>query len=208
MKFQTSLFVLLFATSGLWLFMQHPVLAQEKTVRAKIGIQIQSNGVTLKAKSKDQLSPGDLLRVYVSTDENFYVYVVHSDLSAASLLNTVENKGQNSLLVMPSAQDFYQVDGKSDQEIFTVICSPTEIYQMTDFVKKDSIPQMKWAEIEKALMQQGKIELSENTDKPFALAGNVRGIGGSNGADPFETALPIFSGKGLLVKKYEFSLKK
>lgn len=208
MKFRANLFMLLAFICGLWISMEQAVLAQEKPVRARIGIQIQSGGVAEKAKSIDQLRLVDLLRIYVSTDADFYVYVVHSDLSVATLLNTVENKNQNSLLVMPSSQDFYQVDGKTDQEIFTVICSPTEISQLTDLVKKGSLPHLKWAEIEKALMQQGKVELSEKIDKPFALAGNVRGTGGPKEVDPFVNTLPIFSGNGLLVKRYDFTIKK
>lgn len=182
--------------------------AGENPVRAKIGIQIKSGGTIDKANARESLDPGDLLRIYVHTEANSYVYVVHSDLAKATLLNMVEQKIQSSTLVMPSLLEFYRVDGKSARETFTIICSPGALPQMAGLVKNGSIPHDEWIKIEDALAQQGKIELSQQTDKPFALAGNVRGPDAAGNVDPFVSGLQIFSGKGVLVKKYEFSIKK
>lgn len=183
------------------------VWAEENAVRAKIGIQVSSGGSIDKAKTRDRLGPGDLLRVYVSPAEDAYVYVIHSDLTQATLLNVVEQHLQGSLLVLPSALEFYRVDGNSDQEKFTVICSPDELPQLAGLVAHTTLPHDQWAEIENGLVLAGKIELAQDTEKPFALAGNVRGLE-RPAKVTFEGGLPIFSGKGVLVKKYEFSIKK
>jgi hypothetical protein len=181
--------------------------AAENAVRAKIGIQVSAGESIDKAKSRDRLRPGDLLRIYVSPEEDAYVYVIHSDLAQATLLNVVEQNLQGSLVVLPSALEFYRVDGESDQEKFTVICSRDELSQLAGLVANTTLPRAQWAEIEDALVRAGKIELSQDTEKPFALAGNVRGLE-SPAKVTFADGLPIFSGKGVLVKKYEFAIKK
>lgn len=189
-------------------FCAFPSFAGENPVRAKIGIQISSGGAVEKAKSRDTLGTGDLLRIYVHPEANAYVYVVHSDLAEATLLNMVEQKIKSSTLVMPSLLDFYQVDGKSPQETFTIICSPVALAQMTGLVKNGTLPHAQWMKIENELAKQGKIEISSSAEKPFALAGNVRSMGGAGASDPFVSGLQIFSGKDVLVKKYEFAVKK
>ena len=205
MRLLTILSIIIPAVFG---FYDFAASAGENPVRARIGIQINSGGAVEKAKSRDTLKPGDLLRIYIHPEANAYVYVVHSDLAEATLLNLVEQKIKSSTLVMPSLLDYYQVDGKSSQETFTIICSPVALSQMTGFVKNRSLPHDQWVKIETGLVQKGKIDLSGNTEKPFALAGNVRDMGGADTSDPFAGGLEIFSGKGVLVKKYEFSVKK
>lgn len=207
MNLRTSFFIFLFVVSGFWIFMGSAAPAEENSIRARIGIQVTSDGSIEKAKSRDRLRPGDLLRVYVYPEADSYVYVVHSDLAEATLLNTDQQNVQSSSLVLPSLLEFYRVDGKSDREMFTVICSPAALAQMAGLVKNGTLPHEQWVKIEDILVQEGKIELAQNTEKPFALAGNVRGLD-SPAKVSFESSLPIFSGKGVLVKKYEFSIKK
>jgi hypothetical protein len=121
----------------------------------------------------------------------------------------VEQKiNKSSTLVMPSLLNSYQVNGESSQETFTIICSPVSLSQMESLIKNRTLPHAQWVKIENELLQSGKIDLSDNTEKPFALAGNVRGMDSTDSSDPFAGGLPIFSGKGVLVKKYEFSVKK
>jgi len=205
MKLRISLIIFIAAVFG---FYAYAASAGENPVRAKIGIQIRTGGAVEKAKSRDTLGKGDLLRIYVHPEANAYVYVVHSDLIEAKLLNMVEQKIKSSTLVMPSLLDYYQVDGKSPQENFTIICSPVALSEMAGLVKNGSLPHDQWVKIENGLVQQGKIDLSGNTEKPFALAGNVRGTGGADNSDSFAGGLQIFSGKEVLVKKYEFAVKK
>jgi hypothetical protein len=205
MRLRAILSIIILAVYG---FCSFAAYAGENQVRAKIGIQISSGGVVEKAKSRDTIAPGNLLRIYVHPETNAYVYVVHSDLTEATLLNMVEQKIQSSTLIMPSMLDYYQVDGKSPQETFTIICSPVALSQMGGIVKNGKVSHGQWMKIENELVQQGKIELTGSSEKPFALAGNVRKMDNTDSPDSFAGGLQIFSGKSVLVKKYEFTVKK
>ena len=182
--------------------------AQEETVRAKIGIQIKSGDRTMRAKSYDRLKKDDLLRIYVHPERTSHVYVIHSDLKNVTLLNNVQQKRQSSTLVMPSLQEFYQVDGESRTESFTIIISDGEVAEVSDAFKDGSASYKKWIRIEQRLFDENKIDLSQKTEKPFSISGTVRGVSGGGDADPFVSKLQIFSGKSILVKRYEFKVKK
>jgi hypothetical protein len=176
-------------------------------VRAKIGIQIVSGDRVLRAKSRDRLQAGDLLRIYVHPERGCYVYVVHSDRRTATLLNTVEQRLQGNTLVMPSLHQYYEVDGKSRRESFTIVCSPTELTDLAGLVEEGEVPHETWAAMESDLVSRSRIDLSQQSEKPFAIAGNVRGAGGgAKDGDPFSGRLQIFSGQGLLVKQYDFQV--
>lgn len=194
-------FFLILGVFVLWGFLPPALAQEEKRVRAKIGIQIRSGDQDVPARARDRVKPGDLIRIYVHPEMSSYVYVVHTDQSAATLLNMTEQRFHSSTLVLPSVQDAYQVDGKSPLEAFTIICSPTEVKELAA-LSAAGMPREKWAAVEKDLMERSKIQLTEQTEAPFTIAGNVRG------AHPFIKELQIFSGKTLLVKKYEFQVKK
>lgn len=179
----------------------------EDLVRAKVGIQIRSGGESMRARTQDRLMKDDMLRIYVHPEKSCYVYVVHTDDSTPTLLNMVEQRIQGSALVMPSLDEYYQVDGNSSNESFTIIVSPEELTDIADLFNKDVVSMSNWIEMERKLIEKGKIDLSEKTEKPFSLAGNVRGVGPDE-SDPFMRDLQIYSGKSILVKKYEFGVKK
>ena len=178
----------------------------EERVRAKIGIQIRSGERVLRAKARDRLQAGDMLRIYVHPERSSYVYVIHSDGTTASLLNTVEQGIQSSTLVMPSLQEYYQVDGKSSTEFFTILCSPSALPEVAARFQNGQAPHVEWASVAETLSKRSRIQLTQQPgeNKPFAIAGNVRGAGGGAIGDPFSNQLQIFSGEGLLVKQYTF----
>jgi hypothetical protein len=182
-----------------------PVFAQAKIVRAKVGILIKSGDQTQRAKAKDRLKTGDSLRVYVQPEENFYVYVVHTDQKKVSLLSPKDRLNPGSLLVLPGQQEFYEVDGESPVDTFTIICSPDELKEISALGSTE-ISYEKWAAIEKDLVRKGDIDLGQKAEKPFPIAGNVRGAVDPN--DRFAADLQIYSGNTVLVKQYEFSVKK
>ncbi len=184
-----------------------PCFAQERNIRAKVGILIKSGDLMTRAKSKDRVKAGDLVRIYVHPEVSSYVYVIHTDQNEVTLLNMVEQKIQSSTLVLPSLQEFYQVDGKSPAETFTVVCSPEEVKEVSALLNSQ-ISYEKWASIEKSLVKRGEVDLGQQTERPFAIAGNVRGAGPAGTGDSFVNELQIFSGKSILVKQYEFSVKK
>ena len=184
-----------------------PGLSQEKTVRAKIGILVKSGDQIIKVKARDRLKAGDLVRIYVHPEVSSYIYVVHRDQKTVTLLNMVEQRIQSSSLVLPSVQEFYQVDGQSPVETFTVICSPNEVKEISSLVGSQ-MSYDRWVSLEKELLKKGEIDLAQKSEKPFAIAGNVRGAGDAAGGDAFVKELQIFSGKSILVRQYEFSVKK
>ncbi|MFC1534141.1 hypothetical protein ACFL7M_12325 [Thermodesulfobacteriota bacterium] len=202
---------ILFAFSlGLFLITisNYSTKAEEEKVRAKIGIQIKSGDRILRAKSIDRLKRGDFLRIYVNPEKTSHVYVIHTDLKKVTLLNMDQQKTQNSTMVMPSLQEYYQVDGKSSKETITIIISPNELSELFRVFEDENMPYAKWIEHEKRLIDKSKIDLGQKIEKPFSIAGNVRGVAGNNDIDSFVNKLQIFSGKSILVKKYEFKVKR
>ena len=183
-----------------------PAIAQEDFVRAKIGVLIKSGNKAIRSKSKGKLKAGDLLRVYVHPEKNAHVYIVHTDSETATLLNAGQKKAEGATLILPSVQDFYEVDGNSSIENITIICSPNDIKEVSDLLKSGEAPRSKWKALEEKLYEKSKIDLTSKAEKPFTIAGNVRG--GSGAGDPFLKKLRIYTGKSLLVKRYEFRVKK
>jgi len=104
-------------------------------------------------------------------------------------------------------QEFFQVDGKSSVETFTVICSPEEVKAVSALVSAQMTTE-RWDNLQRELAKKGELELVDKSERPFAIAGNVRGAGDAAGGDAFVRELQIFSGKSILVKQYEFSVKK
>ena len=181
-------------------------IAQEDFVRAKIGVLIKSEDKAIRSKSKGKLKAGDLVRVYVHPEKKAYVYIVHTDSETATLLNADQKKAESATLVLPSVQDFYEVDGNSSIENITIICSPNDIKEVSNLFKSGEAPRSKWKALEEKLHKKSKIDLTSKAEKPFSIAGNVRG--GSGAGDPFLKKLRIYTGKSLLVKRYEFRVKK
>jgi len=196
--------------SSVWLCTQlvTPAMAQDR-VRAKVGIGIQArpgDPITL-ARATEMVKTGNFLRVYVVPEDDAYVYVVHNDGKTLTLLNapnTATRTSKGSPVTLPAPEKFYQIDGGSDRESITVICSPTEIREVAKLLNTPNVAQKNWLSLEKELVDKSKIELAQQADKPFQIAGNVR----SMNADPFLETLPISSGKSLVVKKYDFQVQK
>lgn len=182
-------------------------ISQEGIVRAKIGILVKSDGQAARpARSADRIRAMDLLRIYVHPEANAFVYVVHTDRKAVTLLSMVKHRIHSSTTVLPSIQDFYQVDGVSSVEAFTIVCSPSELKELSA-LNTARMPYERWTALEADLLKRGAIDLAQRSEKPFAIAGNVRGVKDTT-QDPFVKDLKIFSGRTVLVKRYEFSVTK
>ncbi|SLM28256.1 exported hypothetical protein [Desulfamplus magnetovallimortis] len=192
--------------------------ASEKNsiVRAKIGIQIQSGEKAYRSRSRERLLPGDLIRLYVHTENSCYLYVVHTDTNSVNLLNITEQKIQSSTLILPSAQAFYEIDGTSSMEKITIICTPEKLPELS-VMESRNLTYKEWSDTELALKNRSKLLVVDEEHETFAIAGNVRGLDGNSktgaqtnsvNSDQFLKELQIFSGNGLLVKKYEFQIKK
>ena len=194
---------------SVWLCTQliSPAVAQDR-VRAKVGIQVRSGERTASAKTTETVKTGDQVRIYVVPENDAYVYVVQNDGKNLDLLNkqnfsTKVAKGM--LVALPNSEQFYSFDGASDKESITVLCSPTEIREVVSLFSAPNVPQKNWLSLEKELLDKSKIDLSQPTDKPFQIAGNVRSMSNN---DPFLNTLVIYSGKSMVAKKYDFQVQK
>jgi hypothetical protein len=185
------------------------VMAQDR-VRAKIGIGIQVRPGELMAriKSTERLKPGDFLRVYVVPEGDAYVYVVHNvgkNLSLLNAQNATTRVPGGVPVILPAPEKFYQIDGGSDKESITVICSSTELHEVASLFSTPNVSQQNWLSLEKTLLDKSKIDLAQPADKPFQIAGNVRSMSNN---DSFLNTLAIYSGKSLVMKKYDFQVQK
>jgi len=145
--------------------------------------------------------------VYVVPEDDAYVYVVHTNGHTPTLLNAPQahtKVPKGSLVTSPGPEKFYQIDGTSTKESITVICSPTALRAVTTLFDTPNVPQKNWTSVEKELIEKSKIDLSQKTDKPFQIVGNVRSLTHNT----FIDTMPIFSGKALVVKKYDFQVQK
>ena len=193
---------------GMWLCMQltTPVAAQER-VRAKVGIQVHSGERSAPAKATETVKAGDFFRVYVVPEDDAYVYVVRNDGKTLTLLNAQDTQTQvrkGALVILPAPEKSYQINGTSDTESITVICSLTEIREVTTLFHTANVSQKNWTALEKELMEKSKIDLTQKAGKPFQIVGNVRGIYDKE----FVDTLQIFSGKTYVVKKYDLQVQK
>ncbi len=179
--------------------------AAEDRMRAKIGIKIKSKGKTARAKKREFLRKGDQYRVYVNPEKGGYIYVIRANGSSAELLNITRQKIVDGMLFLPSKETSYKVDGKSPKIFLTVVCSPVRLAELSKMILSE-FTHGEWAALEKDLIRNSEIVLTRQKDgHTFEIAGNVREIVQT---DPFVKDLPVFSGKGILVKKYEFQVKK
>jgi hypothetical protein len=187
-------------------FMAYGVAGQR--VHAKIGIEIISAYRVRPAKLHDHLKAGDKLRLYIVPKTNSYVYVVYSDKDTVALLNHQQEQRmvkKDSTLILPSSEAYYEIDGASQHELFTIICSPEELKEVSTLFNSANVSYASWANLEGELIEKSKIDLTEGVDKPPALAGNVR----EPKIEPtFPDTIPILTGRSLVVKRYEFRVEK
>jgi hypothetical protein len=180
----------------------------QQRVSAQIGIEIISDYRAGPAKLNDHLKAGDKLRLYVVPKTDAYVYVVYSDKDTVALLNNQQEQRmvkKDSTLILPSLEAYYEIDGASRHELFTIICSPEELKEVSTLFNFANVSYASWANLERQLTEKSKIDLTEEVDKPPALAGNVR----QPKPEPaFVDAIPILSGRSLVVKRYEFRVAK
>ena len=182
------------------------VSVTQPKVSARIGIQIQANGRTTPAKSRNEVKVGDGLRLYVVPAEDAYIYVIRTDQKVARLLTPEPDKtSAKTAMILPNQGQFYNIDGSSDVESFTILCSPTELKEVQELRGSSTFPYQKWAAVEQGLIENSRIDLTEDVGKPFSIAGVVRHL---TSDQKFLQNLPMMSGNTLVVKTYDFTVKK
>jgi hypothetical protein len=183
------------------------VFSQPVMLSARIGILIDSGEQSIRARGQERIKLGDRFRIYVQSEEACHVYVVHTDRKTATLLGTFEEVSPGAQIVLPGLSEFYEADGESPIEAFTIICSTAKLNDVSALFNS-KVTYKSWAAMEKKLLEQGKIDLSQNPDKPSPIDGNVRELTAGKRDDSIIRELPIYSGNTILVKRYEFDIKK
>ncbi len=79
------------------------------------------------------------------------------------------------------------------------------VKEVQDLIESPKRPYTWWAATEQSLVEKSRIQLTETVKKPFSIAGVVRSL---NSDSEFLKQLPTFSGNTLVVKKYDFTVKK
>lgn len=176
-------------------------------MQAKIGIQIRSHASVRMAKSRDRLLTGDLLRLFVHPAKASFIYIIHSDKKNVTLLAQKEQEEASYPLILPSTNQYYEVTGTSTFEAITMIISPNPLDSILTLFGSKPTPE-EWLAFEKKIIEKSKLELDEESKSGFVIAGNIRGEENIESHETVVKKLRILSGKGIIVKKYEFSIQK
>lgn len=188
--------------------------SEAEIVRAQIGVRIQARepGAS-RARAREVLKAGDEIRLYVHPEKSAYIYILHDDGRNVNLLNITEQKVQSATLILPSAQSWYVIDGRSNLENLTIICTPQELPEVA-VLETASVVWSDWQVLKNTLIENSQLLTVDEPRTPIALAGNIRGMNtsmsadtGTFAADPFLKELEVFSGKGLLIKTYTFRIQ-
>ena len=176
-------------------------------LRASIGIEIHSNGQSLKAKANDRLTSGDKLSIYVIPEQDSFVYIINSNSKIASLIDLGGNPKKvlaRSLRIYPSPSEGYRIDGNENIESFSIICSPKDLTSISQLFYGGSVAVGEWQSLEKIFFGDNQIIDSSEPEDSFHFGGSLR----SADTNPFINALSISSGKTLVIKRYQFDVKK
>lgn len=192
------------ALAALFLFAENALASDEK-VRAKIAIEIRTGDDSLWARSRDNITSEDKLRIVVIPRSDLHVYVVYSNFGQAQLLMHEEVPAE-SVLKLPAGNNFFQVDGSKPQEAFWVVCSPEPLTAFEDGFANNQTSHDKWEKLAESLYEKGGMDIAQKMKKPISMAGAVRSLDMSE--DQLKEDLLTFSGKSVLIKRFVFDVAK
>ena len=193
-----AFFTLLFLAGG-------QVALGQDLVRGKLGVFVKTKEKEYRARKKNIIPPETSLRIFIFPEKNTFIYAFHSDGKDVEPLHPNEKIVSRDSLILPAADTFYEIGAADKTAMFTLIVSLEAIPELNSISKGLSLK--KWKKIEKNLIQKSRILDNSDQKLPFSLAGNVRGDADSTNAD-FLEALPVSSGKNLIIRTYDFQIKK
>ncbi len=174
------------------------------SVKARIAILHKAGENYNPLKTKDRLKVGEMLRVFVLPSTSCFVYAVHTGSKESFLLCKTELKAGKDTLLLPTPEDYYIFDEGGVKEKITIFCSTKKINEIEKlFMSSELVPTKSWNDVETKLISQNKSNLSETSDKPFPMAGNVSAIN-----EDFIETMQMFVGVNMLIRKYEIEVKK
>jgi len=182
-------------------------------VKGKIGIAIFTDDKSKLARKSNRITTLDKLKVYTLPEFKSYTYVISSDKKTAILL-IAPSKGnaivKEGLSKYPEPNQFYQFDENSDEELITVICSPTELKEVQELFSSKNVSHKSWEALEKKLIKRSKTLASKDVPKENQIAGTVniksKIVPGIKGARTFVDLIPSRRGYYFLIKNYEFRI--
>jgi hypothetical protein len=173
-------------------------------IKAKVAILHRAGDEFTALRSSDRLKAGEMIRIFVQPENPCYVYIIHSDNNESTLLFNQRINSKSDTLILPSTSEFYVFDNKSPTAEITIFCSIKKINDITKLFTGDSVaPLQDWNSLEESLVKKYKKNFSDQSEKPFSIAGNVGGIN-----DDFLNGQLTLSGRGTLIRKYELQIKK
>ncbi len=128
---------------------------------------------------------------------------MYADHETVGLLNDPDHLEfiDNKALILPSPDELYLFDESGPKVTITVVCSPDKLSELDLLLTAEVYSLDRWKEVEQKLIKRSTIDLSTVPDKPWSMAGVVRGEG-------FLQKFTITSGKSSVVKRYVFDVKK
>ena len=166
---------------------------------------------TRKAKVNDRLRSGDHLSVYIKPEENSFVYLINSNAKTASLIALGDNQNNvsaHSLRIFPSIKKGkkkgYKVDGNEDVELISIICSSKKLPRINQLFSGGAVAVEKWRTLENIFIEDNQIITPSKPEEQLQFGGSLR----SPDITPFIKTLSISSGKELIVRRYQFDVKK
>ncbi|CAI2718825.1 hypothetical protein [Nitrospina watsonii] len=192
------------ALAALFLFADNALSSDEK-VRAKIAIEIRTDDDSVWARSRDNITSEDKLRIVVIPRSDLHVYVVYSNFGQAQLL-AHEEVSAESVLKLPAGNNFFQVDGSKPQEAFWVVCSLEPLEAFEDGFANNQTSHDKWEKLAGSLYEKGGMDIAQKMKKPISMAGAVRSMDMSE--EHLKADLLTFSGKSVLIKRFVFDVAK
>ena len=178
-------------------------------VKAKVGVEIiqKGNGTNSKRKARaiNDLKKDDMLTVVVKPEQDSFVYIINSNEQDSVLLNP-DPKGQRvkkaQKRVFPNVGQLYKLETTRNKELLIVIVSPDENEQIKSLFASETVSKKEWKTLESELIQSSSLLSDDRSEERKKFGGTVRGSGST--VIKHRTA----AGKGLIVKKYQFNVKK
>ena len=174
------------------------------TIKAKIAILHRSGEIYNPLKIRDRLRVGEMLRIFILPATDCFAYIIHSSDGESTLLGKAEIKAGKDTLILPNPSDFYVFDEAGVKEKISIICSAEKLDEVESlFKKKEYASAPLWERVETKIISQNKPNLSETSDKPFPMAGNVSSVN-----EDFIEMMNYFEGNKVILRRYEIEIKK
>lgn len=186
-------------------------LSETEIVRARIGIQVNSGDTLRAAKmSNEQVAAEDQFRIYAIPEFKGHVYVIYAAPGMVELLNPSDQiiVPGNNALVLPSSDNAYFFRSAVPSVSITILCSPDSLSEVETLFQFQQASVSEWAKLEQQFAKQSKLAIGEMLEKPWDFGGRTREIIDNPYAEEFVNTLFPAQGKGIVFRKYAFTLEK